>query len=193
MHWLSIISICYLSFFILFTANYILVLFDLSLPLQDYLIAIGHSLLISLMVYMGMNQKSFLSDPVIKLKYATSSIAQGTSRYFFQKLDKFMIDEKPYLEAGIRLKDLSEKMGISTNQLSQVINQNSHLSFGDYINSYRVKEAYHLLSTSSDPIINIAYQVGFNNKTTFYQSFKKNFGYLPSKVSNKGGATRISY
>jgi len=72
--------------------------------------------------------------------------------------------------------------------LSQIINENLHLSFFDFINSYRIKEAGKRL-VSSDyqkyTILAIAMNVGFNSKSAFNMAFKKFTNKTPSEYKKQ--------
>ena len=71
---------------------------------------------------------------------------------------------------------LSERLGTSRHNTSQVINEHFQMNFFELINKYRVGEALEILrkdTNSNLSMIDIAYEVGFNNKVTFNKSFKK--------------------
>ena len=72
-----------------------------------------------------------------------------------------------------------------------VMNDKIGLNFFDYINSLRVEEAKRLLIETSKKemnVIEIAYSVGFNNKVSFNNTFKKWTGMTPTefRASEKG-------
>ena len=51
-----------------------------------------------------------------------------------------------------------------------------NLNFFELINKYRINEALDILKNDTQKklnIIDVAYEVGFNNKVTFNKSFKK--------------------
>jgi len=103
---------------------------------------------------------------------------------FIQSLDALMREEKLYLDSELSLNDLSEKMALSVHQLSELINQGHSLNFNDYINQFRVEEFKKLLLQSrfaNDTLLSVAFEAGFNSKTTFNTSFKKFTGLTPSQ------------
>jgi AraC-like DNA-binding protein len=62
------------------------------------------------------------------------------------------------------------------------------MSFFEYINSLRIEEAKSLLADPNKHklnVIEIAYQVGFNNKVTFNTTFKKSTGITPTEYRRK--------
>ena len=121
-----------------------------------------------------------------KNKYAKSSLIDSSE--LFHKINTLVIDEKLYLDFDIKLNTLSEKLGESIHHISQAINQNAKMSFPDFINSFRIKEAKQkLLEPKPDTIFAISLDVGFNSKAAFYTAFKKNTSQTPTefKKSNK--------
>jgi len=77
---------------------------------------------------------------------------------------------------------------ISKHQLSQVINEQTGMNFFEYVNQHRIGEARQLLSATSKKelnIIDIAYEVGFNNKVSFNTAFKKITGKTPTSFRNE--------
>lgn len=58
------------------------------------------------------------------------------------------------------------------------------MNFFEYINSLRITEAMELLKDKGKSrltIIEVAYQVGFNNKVSFNAAFKKQTGVTPTE------------
>lgn len=101
---------------------------------------------------------------------------------FFLELDKRMRKECHYRKDDLRLEWLAEKLEIPRNYLSYIINTKSGMNFNHFINNYRVDEAAELLVSRTDLTVkDIYFQVGFNNKATFYQAFKKKYKCTPSE------------
>jgi AraC-like DNA-binding protein len=91
---------------------------------------------------------------------------------------------KPYLEGDLVLPQLAQQLGISANYLSQVINEQLHVNFYDFINGYRVEEAKGLIRNAGPKntnILNIALDSGFNSKSAFYTAFKKATSMTPTQ------------
>jgi AraC-like DNA-binding protein len=79
---------------------------------------------------------------------------------------------------------LSQQLGTTRHNTSQVINEHFDMNFFELVNTYRIKEAQEMLQddkNSNLTIIQIAYEVGFNNKVTFNKSFKKQLSLTPSQ------------
>jgi len=78
-------------------------------------------------------------------------------------------------------------LGVLPNHLSQIINQYEEKNFYDFVNSYRVEEFITLAKKDIDKnfnLLGLAYEAGFNSKSSFNQVFKKITGKTPSEFLN---------
>jgi len=125
-----------------------------------------------------------LVDPIGIFKYKSSALTPSYSLELKENLLALLDEEKIYKENGISLDLLSEKLGTSRHNTSQVINEHFSMNFYELMNKYRIDEAVDLIKNEKDNnlnIIDIAYKVGFNNKVTFNKSFKKALSVTPSQ------------
>lgn len=100
------------------------------------------------------------------------------------KLEHAMKEEQLFLQDNLSLKKLSESIAESENHISETLSQYLHTKFFQFVNSFRVEAAKKALEESDKLIINIAYDVGFNSKSTFNTAFKKFVGHSPSAYRN---------
>jgi len=100
---------------------------------------------------------------------------------------------RPYLRTDLSLGDLAGDLAISVKHLSFVINSTLRSNFYDFINRYRIDHSKRLLDEAGDrTILQIAYDVGFNSKSTFNSAFKKQTGLTPSEYRRRsGGRSRL--
>jgi AraC-like DNA-binding protein len=129
-------------------------------------------------VLMGFHlEKSFL-------KYKNSGLTSSYSVELKQQLLSLLEEEKVYRENNINLDNLAERLGTTRHSTSQIINEHFGVNFFELINNYRIKEAMVILKNDTSReknIIDVAYEVGFNNKVTFNKSFKKINEVTPSQ------------
>ena len=95
----------------------------------------------------------------------------------------YMDEDKPYRNSNIRLDDIAQALDIPPHHLSQVINQLLDVNFNEFINAYRVEEVKQKLLNPSHAHLNIlalAFDAGFNSKTSFNRIFKQFTGKTPS-------------
>ncbi len=117
-------------------------------------------------------------------KYKKSGLTQALSLELKAKLLHLLNEEKIYRKNDINLRELSELLGTTRHNTSQIINEQFDLNFFELINKYRIEEAKMLLKNDRHKkvnIIQVAYEVGFNNKVTFNKSFKKYNKITPSE------------
>jgi len=105
-----------------------------------------------------------------------------------QQIIAVMERDKLYQESELTLQDLASKLQFPSQQVSQAINEGLKRNFYDVINSYRVEEAKRLLidpKNKNFTILSVAFEAGFNSKTTFNTVFKKFTGLTPSEFKQK--------
>lgn len=128
-------------------------------------------------IFSGINQKE-------TSKYQGSNLTSDQIEDYKEQLLALFREEKTFLDPQVSLKDLSEKLCVSSKILSQVINQSFDKSFFDFINSYRIKEAQHIFKEAKDDkmtILEVMFDVGFNSKSSFNTAFKKETGKTPTE------------
>jgi AraC-like DNA-binding protein len=127
-------------------------------------------------------------------KYAKSGLRDTDAAQLHKKLNEFMKQEKPYLNSSLSLSKLGESMDIHPNYLSQVINERERKNFYDYINGYRIDEFFRLVSDPKKKhftLLSLAFDSGFNSKSTFNACFKKVTGQTPSEYMRQKKAVSV--
>lgn len=156
----------------------------------DYLISLVMTASIYVIGYIGYRYPRIVEGGIHpkrssqQARYRNSSLPVSASRSIARKLSVLMQEEYAYRHPELRLSDVATRISVSPHHLSEVINTTYGKTFNQYINEYRVREAMKRLADEANRsayIIDIAYQVGFNNKTTFYQAFKSLAGMSPSE------------
>jgi AraC-like DNA-binding protein len=123
-------------------------------------------------------------EPLSLAEYKKSALKSTDAVHYHQLLLQIMNDERPYLEPKLSLGNLATKLGISVNHLSQIINQQEGKSFYDFINEYRVDEFKARIKKPENQNYSfqaIAFDSGFNSKSSFNQVFKKHMGKTPTQ------------
>lgn len=113
-------------------------------------------------------------------KYARSALPQERQVEIAARLDTAMRAQALYRDPLLSLSALAAKVGITPNHLSQALNEHLGQSFFDYVNRWRVEEAIGRIKAGDEPILTIAYDVGFNSRSTFNAAVKKHSGQPPS-------------
>lgn len=140
---------------------------------------------IILLAYSSLTQKSiYVTESFLTVEKdeieATKETHERLTPAQVGKLQRIILrktqDEKLYLDPQLTLSALALKTGITTHELSYVLNKGLSKNFYQFINELRVQEAKVLL-LSDDlkhiDLLGVALKAGFNSKTTFYTTFKK--------------------
>ena len=101
------------------------------------------------------------------------------SRIPMQKALKYLEDN--YSEE-ITLESLSEEAGLSPFYFSRLFKNTTGTNYNSYLAQLRINNAEHLIKTTSEHIIDIAYKTGFKSIRTFNRTFKNLRGYTPQDV-----------
>lgn len=111
-------------------------------------------------------------------------IADTYATELVNRLKDFMESDKPFLDPNLTLPLLSTKLSCTIHLLSKVINESYEKNFFDFVNEYRVNYFIRLAKEPSNKkytLLSLAFESGFNSKSTFNQSFKKATNMTPSQ------------
>ncbi|WP_422105460.1 helix-turn-helix domain-containing protein [Winogradskyella sp.] len=134
----------------------------------------------SFMIYLIIRPNTLIKT---NKKYKTSSLPANYKKQKLSRLLKLIEEEHLYLEANFSLRTLSEKSGLTTHHISQILNEELQISFFQLTNRYRVEEAKKRLKDNAKhiKIEQLAYDLGYKSKSTFFKAFKSTTGLTPSE------------
>ncbi|WP_350289379.1 AraC family transcriptional regulator [uncultured Croceitalea sp.] len=150
---------------------------------------IGGAIFFSLLVYVF----SFLllrKHTFSLLKYQDSQLDVKTASSLIQSIKNLFKDEELFLDSGLTLDKVAEKLKVSPRNLSQALNENEEKNFSEFVNSFRIEKAKKLLVSdaySQEKIATVAYDCGFGNVTSFNLAFKAATKQTPSLYRKKMG------
>lgn len=105
-----------------------------------------------------------------------------------ERLIAHMEVQKPFLDPDLTLKDLSAQVELNKYELTDLLNSHIGKNFFTFVNEFRVAE---VIRKMEDPnyhqptLMAIAYDCGFNSKSTFNSFFKQHTGLTPSEYKKK--------
>jgi len=117
-------------------------------------------------------------------QYSKSGLTEEQADQIIKNLKLIIESEKPYLNSGLKLQDLSEMLAVPAHHLTEILNTRLKQNFYDFINNYRVNEVKRLIEEDSDRkynLLSLALDAGFSSKSTFNSIFKKHTGLTPSE------------
>lgn len=157
---------------------YVLNLFDESVP---YVVGPVLYSIVAYVISFIIIQKEYIQK-IDQVKYKSTPVSDEQMDGLYEKTIHLIETKKYYREAEASLKELSQKLNVSTQVLSQVINQKSGKNFNRFINHYRIEYAKELFNSDqhmNNTIASIAFEVGFNSISSFNTAFKKETGQTP--------------
>ena len=201
LNWLKIIAVSfYLSYFILFILGGLNMIGN-YIPFDPYFVIFGFITIFSFVFsFYSIRQPAIFGKEIINdtdekkdaEKYIKSGLKQKQAKQYLEKLISYVEVNKPYLNRDLSIYDLSQLTGIPRHYITQILNENHKRNFFTFINEYRVNE---VIERFNDPhfshytILAIAYDAGFNSKTTFNAIFKNQTGLTPSQFREKQNRT----
>lgn len=164
----------------------------LCLPEQVLVSPVGGPLLLvaalSLLVVLWIRARSgktcFLSSSLenrirtLSLDFTKGELSEKMAKdslknELYQRICAQMDKSRPYLNPSLSVGDLSSLVGVNKTYLSQVINACSGKNFCQFVNSYRIQYAVHLLDEEPNlKIMEVAIMSGFHTVVSFNMAFK---------------------
>ena len=127
--------------------------------------------------------KCFITDLLFRLlSYGYIDIKADTPEGKDVRIVRKVVDyiSEKYME-NITLAGLAELVNMSETGLSRLFRNLTGMSCIDYVIEYRLTKAMGQLRTTDKPVIEIAYDTGFNNISYFNRTFKKHLHQTPSE------------
>ena len=98
-----------------------------------------------------------------------------------EELEKLMVSERCFEDEYLSLKTVSERLELSTQQLSELVNTRFAMSFPKYVTKHRIEAAKDLLVTEPNTsVLAISMATGFKSQSTFYTAFKDHTNLAPA-------------
>lgn len=142
----------------------------------------GYFIAVYLIGYFSLKQREMLPQPAV-IPQPQPRLSESEMLGLQARLEALMTDEKVFTDNELGLTQLAQKIDVSIHQLSYLLNKGYGKNFFQYVNSYRVELAKELLLSEQHrhlSVLGIAFEAGFNSKTTFNTAFKKATGLSPS-------------
>jgi AraC-like DNA-binding protein len=86
-----------------------------------------------------------------------------------------------HLPATPRLTDLAAELGLTPSRAGHAVRECFGLTFPALVHDCRLREAAHLLRTSSLPLVEIALRFGYHDQSHFTRRFVRRFGITPGR------------
>ncbi len=175
----------------------VVLIMGLSLPILEdtlffsfYTSAIGGAfILINLVINLSPRLPSKIAEAASET-YAISTLSSVDCDAALHKLVSLMDDEKIYERPELDLQTLATQVGLSSHQLSELINTQMGKGFSRYVREQRVGAAkVMLLAESSASVLSVGLSVGFTSQSNFYEAFREITDMTPGKYRKIASAS----
>lgn len=118
----------------------------------------------------------------IQATYANSTLGNVDCDSVLTKLDTLIQAERIYEDADLSLPNLAERLGLSSHQLSELMNARLGKGFSRYLREMRVGAAKAMLCAEpSASVLSVGLSVGFTSQSNFYEAFREIEGMTPGQ------------
>lgn len=182
-------------------AGYLLIVFKIPLNVLELTTTFIMAMFVQIVAFTASRNPEKLFPPIVsdpqtngshppipepdaqKEKYQNSALSKDIAQNYLDALIHLMETKRPYLNSELKLTDLAAMLGISPHNLSQILNQELKQPFYEFVNQYRINAAKSMMLNpeyQQFTILAIAYDAGFNTKSSFNRAFKECTGMTPS-------------
>jgi AraC-like DNA-binding protein len=139
------------------------------------------------MGYMGYARPMFFEriKNTAKRSAGVHSFAHYDDKKEAERVTRMLEQNALYTRPGLTIEQLSAELELPPRYVSYLINSHFATSFHHFVNTYRVKEVIRKINDPSQrhkTLLALAFESGFNSKSSFNQVFKKHTGQSPSQL-----------
>jgi AraC-like DNA-binding protein len=186
--WLRTILLVFAGAWTFFAIKQVLWVTGTSIPAFNIALAFTETLAIAAFAYLGVQQPELPSERKTKVRASTADASARRPILTEQRMSRTAAKlvgaleaDKLYADSDLSLRKLSDITGVTKNHISETLSQHLGVNFFDFVNSHRADEAKRLLSETELNTLEVAFEVGFNSRSTFNAAFKKHVGAPPSQ------------
>jgi len=146
-------------------------------------VAAGYYLLFFVIIFLINRRRKLMKKEPDKIIEYKKLMLESYKDMDLRKINTYFQTE--YTNPDISLGKMSDDLGLSPARISSLIKTAYNLAFKQMLNKIRLTEARRLLRETDRQIIDIAFAVGYNDRSYFYKVFLKNEGMSPSDFRKK--------
>ncbi|WP_161636206.1 helix-turn-helix domain-containing protein [Saccharicrinis fermentans] len=165
------------------TIQFVSLFIDLSI-----IFTFCNTIFIYILSFHGYKQRYLLEMPKLEkgssVPYKKSGLKEKDARQLEKSILFLMDRQKIWLNPEVAVSDISSELKVPQHHITQVLNKGLKKNFYTLINEYRTNEVIRLFQEEKYEkwdLISIAFEAGFNSKSSFNSFFKKYTGKTPSE------------
>lgn len=187
--WLRIMLLVWGLVWLLFAVDRALWIANIRPGPFGIILALAEAFAVIAFAHLALNQPP-LPDPdtnneTENTRTREPTLSQERMARIAEKLKTCMLEDRLFTENELSLRHLADATNTSENHLSETFSQYLKTNFFQFVNEYRINEAKHLLQRADSSITTIAFDIGYNSRSTFNTAFKKSTGLTPSAFRNQ--------
>lgn len=99
-----------------------------------------------------------------------------------------MTERQLYKRPGLTLGELADEVAATPHEVSQVLSTRLGRNFYNFVNEHRIEHVKQGLRTSDRSVLDLAFEAGFQSKSTFNSAFRKATGTTPREFRQRATA-----
>lgn len=122
----------------------------------------------------------------VDVAYAQSTLARVDRDATVERLRQLFEQEQIHRSEALSLATVAEMLGLSTHQLSELVNTAFGMGFSRFVRQYRVETAKQMLiDEPRASVLSVGMAAGFNSQSSFYVAFKEQVGEVPGEYRQR--------
>jgi len=122
----------------------------------------------------------------VAVAYAQSTLARVDRNAMSARLRQLFEQEQVHRAESLSLATVAEMLGLSTHQLSELVNTEFGVGFSRFVRQYRVETAKRMLvEEPRASVLSVGMASGFNSQSSFYVAFKELVGEVPGEYRQR--------
>lgn len=166
---------------------------EIALDLEPFseALSLGQKAFIFMLSFGFASQMFALKDGFFAPKRKDDSQVSNYDPEVLKQLKILISDDRVYLQEGLTIRLLAERMEVQEYKLRRVINYKlGFRNFNDFLNSHRIQDACEMILDQQHPdktILEIAYEVGYASLGPFNKAFKQHTNSTPTQYKKDAG------
>ncbi|MBR1804358.1 MAG: AraC family transcriptional regulator [Muribaculaceae bacterium] len=105
-----------------------------------------------------------------------------SSKLLMQRITALMQHGQVYLQSELKLADMATMLGVTQQQMTRCVKQETGMAFTQFANRYRIDHAKRIMQEEpGTKLTSVALASGFTNETSFFRVFKAITGLTPKE------------
>jgi AraC-like DNA-binding protein len=117
--------------------------------------------------------------------YQRARLAADDAAELEARIRDAMTTKKLYQRPGLTLAELADAVAATPHEVSQVLSTRMQRNFYTFVNEHRIEQVKAGLLATDRPVLDLAFEAGFQSKSTFNSAFRKVTGATPRELRQR--------